>query len=47
MERDYIAIMADAFPPGRYENCRRCEMLFPHAELVMEYRPIEESSLQR
>ncbi|KAL9630085.1 MAG: hypothetical protein Q9164_006593 [Protoblastenia rupestris] len=43
----YIAIMADAFPPGKYENWKRCQMLFPHAELVTEYRPIEESFLQR
>ena len=42
----YIAIMADAFPPGRYENWKRCQMLFPHAVLVLEYRPTEESSLQ-
>ncbi|KAL8873245.1 MAG: hypothetical protein Q9198_007058 [Flavoplaca austrocitrina] len=43
----YIAIMADAFPPGRYENWKRCRMLFPHAVLVLEYQPIEKSFLQR
>ena len=43
----YIAIMADAFPPGRYENWKRCQMLFPHAVLVLEYQPIEESFIQR
>ncbi|KAI4193680.1 MAG: hypothetical protein LQ350_008211 [Teloschistes chrysophthalmus] len=43
----YINIIADAFPSGRYENWGRCQTLFPHAELVMEYRPIEESFLQR
>ena len=42
----YIAIMADAFPPGRYENWKRCQMLFPHAVLVLEYRPTEESSIK-
>ena len=25
----YIAIIADAFPPGRYENWKRYRMLFP------------------
>ncbi|KAL8635912.1 MAG: hypothetical protein Q9228_006642 [Teloschistes exilis] len=30
----YIDIMADAFPSGRYENWGRCQMLFPHAELM-------------
>ncbi|KAL8763279.1 MAG: hypothetical protein Q9194_007383 [Teloschistes cf. exilis] len=43
----YINIIADAFPSGRYENWGRCQMLFPHAELAMEYRPIEEGFLQR
>ncbi|KAL9591591.1 MAG: hypothetical protein Q9179_007568 [Wetmoreana sp. 5 TL-2023] len=42
----YIAIMADAFPSGKYENWGRCQMLFPHALLMLEYRPIEESFLQ-
>ncbi|KAL8823653.1 MAG: hypothetical protein Q9191_005667 [Dirinaria sp. TL-2023a] len=43
----YIAIMAEAFPFGRYENWERCRMLFPHAELVIEYRPIDEVFLQQ
>ncbi|KAI4221404.1 MAG: hypothetical protein L6R40_008636 [Gallowayella cf. fulva] len=42
----YIAIMADAFPPGRYENWKRCRMLFPHAVLVLEYQPIKKSFLR-
>ncbi|KAL9591473.1 MAG: hypothetical protein Q9179_007687 [Wetmoreana sp. 5 TL-2023] len=42
----YITIIADAFPPGKYENWNRCQMLFPHAELVMEYRPMDEGFLQ-
>ena len=43
----YIAIMADAFPSGMYENWKRCQMLFPHAVLMSEYRPIEGSFLQQ
>lgn len=43
----YIAIMADAFPPGRYENWRRCRMLFPHAVLVLEYRPTDEDIIRQ
>lgn len=43
----YIAIMAEAFPSDRYKNWERCQMLFPHAELVMEYRPIDEVFLQK
>ncbi|KAI4219106.1 MAG: hypothetical protein L6R36_008560 [Xanthoria steineri] len=43
----YIAIIADAFPLGRYENWKRCRMLFPHAVLVLEYQPIKKSFLRR
>ncbi|KAL9591261.1 MAG: hypothetical protein Q9179_007901 [Wetmoreana sp. 5 TL-2023] len=43
----YIAIIADAFPPGTYENWGRCQMLFPHAALLLEYRPIDEGFLQQ
>ncbi|KAL8746091.1 MAG: hypothetical protein Q9190_001848 [Brigantiaea leucoxantha] len=32
----YIGIMADSFPPATYENWGRCQMLLPHAELVLE-----------
>ncbi|KAI4086757.1 MAG: hypothetical protein LQ339_009003 [Xanthoria mediterranea] len=42
----YIAIIADAFPPGRYENWKRYRMLFPHAVLVLEYQPIKKSFLR-
>ncbi|KAL9611366.1 MAG: hypothetical protein Q9167_003985 [Letrouitia subvulpina] len=41
----YIATMADAFPPATYENWKRCQTLFPHAALVLEYRPIDENIL--
>ena len=43
----YISIMADAFPPGNYENWAICRPLFPHAELVLAYQPVDESFLQR
>ena len=39
--------MADAFPPGTYEHWGRCQMLFPHAELVLEYRPVDEGFLRQ
>ena len=45
-KKRYITVMADAFPPGRYENWKRCQMLFPHAVLVLDYRPMEESFIQ-
>ncbi|KAL8804590.1 MAG: hypothetical protein Q9200_005768 [Gallowayella weberi] len=37
----YITMIADAFPLGTCENWGRCQMLFPYAELVLEYRPID------
>ncbi|KAL8909866.1 MAG: hypothetical protein Q9171_004816 [Xanthocarpia ochracea] len=43
----YIVIIANAFPPGTYENWGRCQMLFPHAELVLEYRPIDKGFLRQ
>ena len=39
--------MVDAFPPGTYENWGRCQMLFPHVELVLEYRPTDEGFLRQ
>ena len=42
----YIAIMARIFPVGRHENWERCQALFPHAELVIEYRPMNKDFLQ-
>ena len=41
----YLIAMADAFPSGVYENWKRCRLLFPHAILVREYRPINEDFL--
>ena len=31
--------MDDAFPWGEFENWAICEPLFPHAQLVLQYRP--------
>ena len=41
----YLAAMADAFASVAYENWKRCRLLFPHAVLVLEYRPINEGFL--
>ena len=43
----YTSIMADAFPPATYENWTKCQTLFPHAELVLDYRPVDKGSLQQ
>ena len=42
----YIAVMAKAFPVGRYKNWIKCQSLFPHIEMVLEYRPINRKFLQ-
>jgi tetratricopeptide (TPR) repeat protein len=38
----YITIINEAFPVGRYENWKTCRELFPHAELILAYRPTNE-----
>lgn len=43
----YIKIMGKAFPPGLYENWTTCQQLFPHAEMVSLYRPMNEHYLAR
>ena len=43
----YISIMANSFPPATYENWAKCQSLFPHAELVLHYRPADERVLQQ
>jgi Tetratricopeptide repeat len=35
----YITIMEKAFPVGKHENWTTCQRLFPHAEIVLTYRP--------
>ncbi|KAH0556857.1 hypothetical protein GP486_005356, partial [Trichoglossum hirsutum] len=41
----YITIINEAFPVGRYENWSTCQTLFPHTEVVLAYRPTNESYL--
>ncbi|KAF4627699.1 hypothetical protein G7Y89_g10454 [Cudoniella acicularis] len=36
----YIKIIGKAFPVGRYENWTTCQQLFPHAEMVLSYWPM-------
>jgi len=43
----YIKIMNEAFPVGRYENWTTCQQLFPHAEMVLSYWPMNEDYLAR
>ena len=43
----YINIMANTFPSGKFKNWATCQTLFTHAELVLDYRPINEDLLQR
>jgi tetratricopeptide (TPR) repeat protein len=43
----YIKIMDEAFPVRRYENWTTCQQLFPHAEMVLSYWPMNEDYLAR
>ncbi|KAF2964344.1 hypothetical protein GQX73_g9228 [Xylaria multiplex] len=42
----YISRMAQAFPPGDFQNWRTCQKLFPHAERAILHRPVDEKSLE-
>ncbi|KAI3316921.1 hypothetical protein HD806DRAFT_399973 [Xylariaceae sp. AK1471] len=44
-KEQYISRMAQAFPPGNFENWGTCQKLFPHAEKAIDYRPVDEESL--
>jgi tetratricopeptide (TPR) repeat protein len=43
----YIIIMVQAFPIGQHENWATCEQLYPHAEMVLSYRPTNKDYLER
>jgi len=38
----FIKVMDEKFPVGRYENWTICRKLFPHAEIALECRPVNE-----
>ena len=44
-KENYITIMKNAFPIGRHENWATCQRLFPHAEIVLTYRPANDDYL--
>ncbi|OCK72835.1 hypothetical protein K432DRAFT_411387, partial [Lepidopterella palustris CBS 459.81] len=46
-KEQYIEVLNEAFPVGRYENWKTCLDLFPHAENVLAYRPINETYLKQ
>ena len=46
-KEQYINVIDEAFPVGRYENWKTCLDLFPHAENVLAYRPINEAHLEK
>jgi tetratricopeptide (TPR) repeat protein len=45
-KESYITIMEEAFPVGRHENWTTCQKLFPHAEIVLTYRPANDDYLE-
>lgn len=46
-KEQYIKVIDEAFPVGRYENWKTCLNLFPHAENVLAYRPTNEAHLEK
>jgi len=45
-KEEYITILGAHFPDGNYENWKACERLFPHAEAVLSYRPMNKRYLE-
>ena len=46
-KESYITIIAEALPSGKYENWKKCQLLFPHAELALEYQPTNKDFVQQ
>ena len=46
-QEKYIIIMAEAFPRGRYKNWKRCQLLFPYAEVVLSYQVKSAGSMEQ
>jgi len=44
-EEEALALLADRFPNGEYENREICEFLLPHAQAVLRYDLVSESSM--
>ncbi|KAF2258231.1 TPR-like protein, partial [Lojkania enalia] len=38
----YLTLMDESYPVGRYENWTVCQALFPHAQAVVDARPIND-----
>lgn len=38
---NFLRIMSKAFPEDPYENLAKCKELFPHAEVAMDYPPVD------
>jgi tetratricopeptide (TPR) repeat protein len=43
----YIEILYEDFPAGEYENWKICQKLFPHAQMVLLYRPANDECLRK
>ncbi|KAJ4352524.1 uncharacterized protein N0V89_007873 [Didymosphaeria variabile] len=42
----YVTLMDKNYPKGKYENWPTCQMLFPHAEAVLNNKPTEAGALK-
>ena len=43
----YIMLIDETYPIGRYENWTVCQAFYPHAQMVLEYRPNDAHLLER
>ncbi|KAK4182012.1 hypothetical protein QBC35DRAFT_536746, partial [Podospora australis] len=43
-KQQYIKQMAESFPPGEYQNWGKCQGLFAHVQVALDYRPDENTA---
>ncbi|PGH08105.1 hypothetical protein AJ79_06105 [Helicocarpus griseus UAMH5409] len=43
----YITVMHDEYPPGNIQDWAICQRLFPHAEVILAHRPLNDSYLKQ
>jgi tetratricopeptide (TPR) repeat protein len=43
----FVDLMVHCFPKHDYDNWRLCQYLFPHAQHVADYRPLEKAAQER
>lgn len=46
LRQDFVRILNEEFPTGKFEHWKTCQMLFPHAKCSIEQRPESQDGLK-